>query len=692
MAGFGQSLLYYGIAPNGFATSFPEQDIPIKFCNKFQNLFTNSLGNAEKRPGLSVFSKNIPSHITVTNIHELVNKQGETLLFASGNGEIWRYDTSNVKEWVKVFTFETKSEKIFSYYMAKKLIFYNGVDRNIFTEDGSEFNELRSLLEVGIATSGSNENTLVDESVLNWTVTNVSEKHLVYYPKTSAYGCIKTVTSAALTITPISAAAGGIGAGTVPVSGDDYVILDTLEVNIIPVSALGYVYDNKGTLDVGSTSSFLKIKKLENYNQTEIRKGDWVYNESRNEITAITSVGSQHLDVVAYTSAAENDVVYLLKSSMPICKYGTSHYQRAYMIDARDDQKIRISGINNPLDMGSAQAGTYDISSLQPKSEEFRSVFSFQRFLVVAGSNHIFFFEGTNPIAYGNLAADWSDLGMVPIGALSRTGVVNAGNEVHWMTVNGIQNSTLSKTTSQIVNTSTSFQIDKTLRDLLKKLPGDEMIAFHYPRRSWICFKAGSELYVYNYGFSAIQTATDINSLLTANQQVQKGTWHLFDGPFAQQKCYFIRQNGDLLTGDVNGQISIYDQGEFNDLGSPIKTVYETGWLSCEKAQKSVKRKQGKAIKPVFEAARSMSVTIKALAPYNLASSDQSIINSTTDADVIGTAKIGTVVTGGKHITFDKIPLRWHGENVKLEFITESTTGPFILSGYTLFFVPGAVE
>jgi len=697
--GGGLSETTFALAPRGFATSFPEQDTPPEYCKAFRNLFTNSTGNGELRQGIQQHLASLPEPITITNFHESVDSSGNTLLFASGSGKIWLVDESGAGAHTKVFTFGDTTAKIFSFHAAKRLIFYNGVNRNVYTQNGTDFFELLSILAVGVAVSaaGGNDKTLQDDVVVNWTATDVAQRDLVYYTDVSAYGLITTVASATITHTPVSGGAGGIGAGSLaagstPVSGNKYAILDTVELNIIPVSGIGFQTDNTATLTSGSNATTVRIQAVSDFTATEARVGDFVFNETQNEVSQITAISVTSMSVQAFTSAAVGDTVHLLKSSAPICKYGTAHFQRAYMIDARDDQKLRISGIGDPEDWGSINAGTYDISTQQPASERFRQLLSFQRFLVVGGTRHLFAFQGTDPIGVIDadtgaylLNPDWTDLGLFPSGTLSRTGMVNKGNELAWVTNNGVRFATLSKTTSQLTEEQTSTQLDKTLRELLKSLPEDEIIAFHYPRRSWVIFKAGDELYVYNYA----QASGDQTAFIGGQEVNVKmpASWHLFVGPFAQQKAFFVRENGDLLTGGANGQINIFDQGSYGDLGAPVQFVYESSWHAFEaKSQKSTHRKHGKYIKPVFEAPDGVKLTISVAAPYARDATDTVAVSAATGgSSAVGSAVIGQWVIGGNDITFDKYPLRWNGEVARFRFEGETATGPVTLSSYTVF-------
>lgn len=688
----------FALAPRGFATSYPEQDVPQEYCLDFTNLYTNSVGNAELRNGISQLFAPLNELITITNFHEIVSQDGTATLFASGNGQIWKLDESG--NHTKVYTFGDASAKVFSFFAARRLIFYNGVNRNVYTTDGTTFNELLSILEVGVKQDSSDNATVLSaQSITNWLGTDVGEMDLVYYSDVSAYGVITAVASATLTHTPVSGSADGIGAGSLgagvtPVSGSPFAILDTVEMNIVPVSGLGFQSDNETALASGSTTTLVYVDAISDFTETEAKTGDFIYNQTRNAVGQIAIVSAERLTISpGIASQAAGDRIRFLKSSQPICKYGVAHFQRAYMIDARDDQKVRISGVGDPENFGGIDAGTYDISTQQPSSERFRSMLSFQRFLIVGGTRNLYAFQGTDPIGVidrdtGNylLNPDWSDLGLFPAGLLSRTGMVNIGNDLAWVTNNGVRIATLSKTTSQLQEDSASAQLDKTLRELLRRLPQDEIIAVHYPRRNWVFFKAGDEIYLYNYAaVGQIQQKAFIGGQ-EVNTRVPPA-WHLFTGKLAQMKSFFIRENGDMVCGGVNGQINVFDTGSYGDLGESVQFRYEGAWHSFEsKNQKGVSRKHGKYLRPIFEAPDGVAMDISVVAPYSRASTDEVAVSASTNQSTVGFAEIGDWVIGGNDVDFEKLPLRWHGETAKFRFEGETASGPFILSGYTVYY------
>lgn len=689
----------FALAPRGFATSFAEQDLPQEYCLDFANIYTNATGDGELREGMVALVSALPENITITGFHEIVNQDGSSVLLATGAGQIWKVNEAGGAH-TKVFTFEHTGEKVFSFYAARRLIFYNGVDRNVYTQDGVTFNEMLSILETGTKHDSTSDNatSLSATVITNWLGTDVSEMDLVYYSNSSAFGLITTVASALLTHTPVSGVAGGIGAGSLaggatPVSGDPFAIIDTVEANIVPVSGLAATKDNE--VNIGAPSSTLEIyvTAVPDFTETEIRPGDYVYNETRNQVGAIATVSAQRLTLTrAVVSQTAGDRVRFLKSSQPICKWGVAHFQRAYMIDARDDQKVRISAPGDPENMGSLDSGTYDISTQQPSSERFRSLLSFQRFLIVGGTRHIYAFQGTDPIGVIDrstgayiLNPDWSDLGLFPAGLISRTGMANIGNDILWATNNGIRSATLAKTTAQLTEDSASNQLDKTLRRLFKLLPEDEIVAIHYPRRSWLMFRAGDELYIYNYSSSGQGEHKAFIGGQEVNTKVPPA-WHLFTGRLAQMKIFFVRESGDIVCGGVNGQINSFDTGHFGDLGESVEFRYESAWHSFEKGQKGVARKHGKFIRPIFEAPDGVAMEVSVVAPYSRDSTDSVSVSAASGLTSIGSAEIGEWTIGGSDVSFEKVPMRWNGETAKFRLNGRTASGPFILSGYTVYY------
>ncbi|MGI9405308.1 MAG: hypothetical protein ACR2O4_02960, partial [Hyphomicrobiaceae bacterium] len=134
----------YRLATRGLATSFTESELPLEFAAEFRNRFINAAGGAEKRQGIDATNFTALGQ-SITNIHEYVAKDGTTTDYLSGNGKIYRDDSGT---WTLVHTMAQSADKLLSVQFGDKLIFVNGVDRNIFTDDnGQTFKELIALIE-----------------------------------------------------------------------------------------------------------------------------------------------------------------------------------------------------------------------------------------------------------------------------------------------------------------------------------------------------------------------------------------------------------------------------------------------------------------------------------------------------------------------------------------------------------------
>ena len=148
----------YDVPDKGLATDFTEVEVPLRYAQRFRNRYITRLGGAEKRRGVAAVRNALPQVSTVTGVHELISPVGGATLFTSTNGQIYRYDDP---DWTLVHTMTLSTARLRSVQMRDKLIFFNGVDRQVFTEDGTTFKELKALLEVGLAGSDTSATAAV---------------------------------------------------------------------------------------------------------------------------------------------------------------------------------------------------------------------------------------------------------------------------------------------------------------------------------------------------------------------------------------------------------------------------------------------------------------------------------------------------------------------------------------------------
>jgi hypothetical protein len=660
----------YPVASRGLATAFAEAELPATYAAQILNRFLNARGGYEKRQGMEQLGSRVPFAPLLTGIHELVDKEGNQTLFVSGNGTVYSFDGTSYSA---VYSFGSNTARISSLQFDDKLVFYNGVDRNVYTTDGVAFQELIALIEEGLTSSGANATTLTDADITNWvSQTDVAPNDLVYNTTLNAYGLITAVTTAAVTHSTIGSAASGIGTATRNQGANDgYQIIDLVELNIVTAGA---TLDNVAVLGAGSSTTVVAVSGV-NFASTEIRTGDIIYNTTRNAVTRVTTV-SANVNVVSINGQVPGDSITLFKSAMPISTCIHAHYGRAYHIDARDQRKVRISGANDIEDMttdaGTLDGITFNAGALQPVGEIFLWLTSFQRFLVIGGRRNMFVYQGTTPIGTD---ADFAPVGLFPQGLASARGMISIGNDVLFTTNDGVQALSVIDDQSNLTRGNVSEAIRPTLRELIDATPQEQIIATHYPGRSWFLLKVGSVIFNYTYS--------------TAGQNAQgrslPGGWSQFDGLFAQCQAYFVRQTGELICAGAGGLVYQFDTGVYSDAGQTFGTIYQTGWLSLEDPRRTVRRKQIHYIKPIIEAARSV-YSVEAEAPFDAETTDTITVSATGASAPIGIGVVGETTIGGSSIQNVKYPIRVRGEVVRMTFTTNDANGPDILSRYTLYY------
>lgn len=664
---------------NGLATEFSLSQTPIEYSRGFSNRFINIRGDAEKRQGISAIGDTIPGLPTITGLHEFVDNQGNETLFASANGTIWKYD--GVSTWTQVLTGKDTNSRLLSVQMANKLIFVNGVDRNFYTDDGSTFQELRAIVESGQASSGTSSTTLADSNIPSWTAsTFVTNNDVVYNATRGAYAIVTSVGASNLVHSPITASAAGIGLGTgTQAAGDRYQVIDTVALNIIP-SAVGD--DNFATLTTGSNSTTVAVSGVD-FKTTQAKVGDYIYNTTRNALTAITSVGST-LDVTSISTQVANDSVTFFKSAMPIATFPHVHYGRLYLIDARERSNVRVSGPNDPTDMTTNQndlnAITEFYSSKQPQAEILLALETFQQYLVAGGQRNVYASVGVDPISdVSGAPTDFSPVGLFPQGCVSRYGLESIGGSMTFAANDGLRNF-LSPYNANSFQTNNVSEVIKSelAQAIASKTTGDsdEIQCIHYPRRNWLLFKAGDVIYNYNYtpGYNEGQI-----------QQSAYGSWSKFTGKFAQQKIYYIRRNGDLICAGANGKVYEFDKGDYSDDGASIPTSMRTAFLNLDESKtEDIRWKTGTYIKPVFETPAQIDYTISVVGGYDQLTNDSTTV-TTEGVGEVGFSSVGASPVGGARITTEKRPLRWKGQKFYIEITTDTTQGPDIITGWTVY-------
>lgn len=666
----------------GLGTEFAESKIPLEYSQKFQNRFININGDAEKRQGITQKGDTITGNPTITGIHEYIDNDGNSTILASENGNIWRLNETT-GAWTQVLTGKDSTKRLYSVQMGDKLIFVNGSDRNFFTDDaGDSFSELKAIINRGQTSSTSTSaQGLSDSNVESWLAdTFVNTNDLVFNSNKNAYGIITSVGTTNIQHTAIGSAGEALGsaAGGNQNSGDFYQIIDLVALNIIPQNNS---LDNFATGTAGTSAAGVAVSGV-NWLDTEARKGDFVHNTTRSAVTQVSAVSTAQLTVKPVSGQTANDSFQFFKTAMPISTWAHVHFGRAYYIDERDQGTVRISGPDDPQDMTTYQrtleTASEKYGSRQPQAERLLTLKTFHKYLVAGGERNVYADRGISPIADTTAdAVDFSPVGVFPQGNVSPLGLENVGGTMNFIADDGVRNFTASfddeafqtSNISEYIKTEIANEIDS------KQTDPTEIQCVHYPRRNWLLCKIGDVIYNYNY------TPYYLNGQTITGQI---GSWSRFTGLFAEQKAFFVRRNGDLLCAGPEGKLYEFDKGSYNDDGATITTTLETGWLKLTEFQDDTKFKNGTYIKPEFENAGSVTYTIEATGDFSQLSTD-SVTLDTPGVGQIGFSQIGSSPIGGRRISDQKLPLRWKGEQFKIRITTDNTTGPDIITGFTVY-------
>ena len=666
----------------GLGSEFADSEVPLEYSSRLVNRFININGNAEKIGGVSRLG-GLAGTGTITGIHEHIDDDGTATLMVSYGGVIYSLnETTGV--WSQILTGKDTSQRLLSSQMGDKLMFVNGSDRNFYTDDAAVFSELKALILRGQLSSSSSAAAMTDANVTNWlTSTFVTESDLVYNSTIGAYGIVTSVGSTNVHHTAIGSAATGIGHPTISASanqegGHFYSIIDLVELNIIPQNN---GYDNFTTGTTGTSAAGIAVSGV-NWLDTEIRTGDFVYNTTRAAVTQVSAVATAQLTVQSVAGQTSGDSLEFFKSAMPIADWAHVHFGRAYYVDSRTPSKVRISGPNDPQDMTTFQrtltAISQDYGARQPQAERILSLDTFQKYIVANGERNVYADDGIDSIQDTTAASvNFNPVGLFPQGGVSRFGLKSIGGSMIFGTNDGARNFAAGSDslTFQTANISEAIKSDLSSQISSKLSDPDEIQLIHYPRRNWLMFKVGDVIYNYNY------------TPFYQNGQVAPtayGSWSRFTTKLAQMKCYFIRRNGDFICAGAGGKVYKFDTGTYSDDGDNINTVIESGWLSMQEPQQSTQLKSGCYIRTQFEAGAPITYTITVTGDFSETSTDTVTVTA-AGVGQVGFGAVGTAPVGGKRILDAKLPLRWKGKQFKMRIETNDTSGPDIITGYTIY-------
>lgn len=678
------------IAKAGLATEFAQADQPLEYARTFTNRFINLLGGAEKRPGLEVIGNSYdvaPSNINA--LHEQVNNSNSTIFASgtdvSGDGRIWRYSTTAsaffaIPKTISPDNWVLSTERLRSVNMNGKLIMVNGDNRNFYVDfnvqtSAYSLKELQPLVEMGRMGTGTSAGRMTDTAITNWiAATYVRTNDLLYNVTKNAYAIITSAGASALDTTRIDTSAQGLGqivtaAVTAQESGDYYEIYDLIALNVFdtPVGK-----DNVAVAGTGTLANVIAVSGT-NFAATQVRRGDFIYNSTKNSVVRVEAEPTANLVVTSANTSALDSLIFL-KKAMPIASNAHVHYKRLYLVDDREKTRVWVSGPDDPQDFTTEtqtlDAVSIDYSGQQPESEEIVKLGTFQRFLVAAGKRNVYVTEGIDPVQDTSAAVtDLAPVAVFPQGCVSVDGLANLGQNEVFAANDGMRTFSLSSILA-VTTTNISEQIKTELKDAIKSKqdsPGEVQIV-HYPRRNWIMFKVGDVIYNFNY------TGT-----LSQDQNQAGGSWTKFTGVFPQCDAYLLRQNGDLLCADST-HVYNFDNGNYHDAGTTYRTAYRTGWMD-EGAEGYIK--DGRYITAYFENYTQVPYTISVFTEFNNTAVD-SVVVTAAGAGSIGNMIIGQSNIGQSSVFADKLPLRWRGEHIAFSFEAQTSGGPDTISKFTL--------
>lgn len=677
----------YKMPPFGLGTDFTESERPLTFAKTYTNRFRNINGDAERRPGMNRYGSHVPGSPNLTRLHQWVGPSAVEVLMASDDsGNIWRYNVS-ASAWDSALTGKA-SLRLISAQAENLLIFCNGSDRNFYTNDGGvTFNELKALITTGKAASGTDKDTLIDGNISNWLAqTFVSDNDIVHNVTRGGYGIVSTVVTANLSHTVIGVSGNGAGLTSADqAAGDSYELIDYVDMDIIPDGAGGY--DNIGTATTGTTTTVIAVSGV-NFATTEIVLGDFVYNTTQGAIAQIGSVSANVNLQQTIVGQSSGDSLAFFKSAMPISSWLHVHYGRVYYLDARNRTTIIISAPDDPQDLSTYQqtldSTSFSFGTQQPQGDALISITSFQQYFVASGEKNLYIYRGIAPIANTSTdTIDFTPISFYPNGVASRFGLGTNGTDLLHITNEGLQAVNIGSISFTTVQSNVSVPVRTTLLNAIANTANPDNIQLtFYPRRSWVMVKISDTIYVLNTNPSYDESG----------QQRNIPSWHLFAGKWAQQNHYFVNRSGALLACGAGGYVYTLDSSAATDDGQKVATDLVTSWLRMEEPAKTPRIKEGHYLRPIFESGANIQYTITAVAGWDGLSSD-TILVSAGATGAIGSAIVGTDPIGqGVYAQADKYPLRWRGEQVRIEFQTNATEYPDILTGFMLYGDIGGVR
>jgi hypothetical protein len=400
-----------------------------------------------------------------------------------------------------------------------------------------------------------------------------------------------------------------------------------------------------------------------NFANTQTKVGDFLNNTTRNRIGRITKVSGNELTHSSIAAQTSGDSLTFHKYAMPIASRAHVHYGRAYYVDARDQTKIRISGPNDPQDMttdaGTLDSATFKSGGQSPGGDVVVGMGTFQKFFVFAGKRYVAMFSGISPIQdISTNTSDFKPESFFPQGLVSPDSLLTIGNDIVFLTPDGMQSATLAGAETLPTRQNLSDAMRSEIVAELDEIDAGKVLLVNYPRRNWVIAKVSSRLYCFNYSPNlGIQARGEGD----VNQPGTRGSWHVIEGRMARMNDYFVRHDGNLVCCDSSGRVFEFDSADvYTDGGSALGTYtwrYQTAHLGMDEANKGLGRpsrrqKKGVSFMPTIQTSVQTTYQIRASAPYSQESGE--FVTKVIDGSAVP-------------VQTPKIPLTWRGERVRID-------------------------
>ena len=680
-------------------------------AHNLDNIIIGTEGQGETRPVINqVLVSAFPSR--ATSIHEHINARGSSTYFAGTNGTL--YTITPVSGAINVPVTATSfgsaavgwdaGRRIRSTQMGNRMIFYNGTNRAVWTEDGTTFDQQRALSGLGSATANTSATSLRDSDITSWLLEPVAIGDIVFNRTENGYGLVTAIVTGRLTHTAISSAATGIGTITnLSSAGHTYEIIDTVALNVVPSD--GPLFDNIGLAGATTGAGQITVSAVTNWFSTEIRVGDYIRNTTRDAVTQVTAIASATLGVNGITSQVCGDSLVFYKDAFPIPHYAHTYFDRLYAIDVRQRNKVRVTTKGDPSDLTVA-GGTLDslsisVGAFASEPENFEQITSFHNNIVFGGDKHVLLFRGGDPIADVSGALVNFDLTtIISKGVVSQDAMLPVGSVLLFAARDGIQAvafGVLDRAETQNISGPLTLTTQAEISRALEVSAGRVRMV-DYPQRQIAVLKAGTTAnLVLNY-----QPQTQYRHKTTEAGFFLRGlgTWTEFTGQFAETDAEFVDSQGRYLCAFTSGNVNYIGQFDALRLTSSATPDRATNSFEWSTPLRNLLSSTGKHYQPEVMHGKFVSIHAETVSGANpdVTISVRNALASAAETAGTSTITLGPTGTETNNIetilrtdmitppeSGRKYPLRWRGTEAGFD-VEVSGLAPLSVKGLGIWY------